>query len=378
MQTLEGSIAVAETVKNCVPDVVACYPITPSTHIAEALARHYADGKLKSYITVEAEFSAISALIGASATGARSFTTTSSQGLALMHEALFCAAGMRLPMVAVVANRALSAPLSIWNDHQDTISERDSGWIQLYCETNQEVVDTIPLAFKLSESTFLPVMVCMDGFYLTHAVEQLEVPSEEFIKQFLPPFKPAAVLDSEKPISIGTYAFPKDYNSFRRDINDDLFASKNTFKKLDAEWKKLTGRGYGLLEEYKTKDADSIFLAMGSITGNAKEAVDELRAKGEKVGVLKLKCYRPFPNEELAEALSHAKHVAVFEKDVSLGGAPPLFSEVEHALATLSEKEKPILSSFLGGIGGTDITSNDVKLIFKKISSGKRLMEWYG
>lgn len=374
VKTVEGSLAVAETIRECEPDVVACYPITPSTHIAEDLNRMYADGGIKKYIAVEAEFSAISALIGASAAGGRAVSTTSSQGLLLMHEALFAAAGMRLPMVLVVANRAVSAPLNIWGDQQDSMSQRDSGWIQLYCETNQETADSIPIAFKVSEETRLPVMVCMDGFYLTHSVEQIDVPEKKLVDKFLPKYNPEIKLDTENPLSFGVYAMPSDYQSFREDLELDLQKAKQSITRAQSEWNNLTGRNYGMIEQYMVKDAENVFVAMGSVCGNAKEAIDQLRANGEKVGLLRVRAFRPFPFGEVAGALNGKKNVAVFEKAVSLGGAPPLFGEVLCALNDLTRK--PTVSSFIGGLGGKDVTVNDLAKIMVKIKDGEKRFEW--
>lgn len=374
-KTIEGSAAIAETVKNCDPDVVACFPITPSTHIAEDLNKIYTDGEIRDYIPVEAEFSAISALIGASAAGGRAFSTTSSQGLALMHEAIFCAAGMRLSPVMVVANRALSAPLNIWNDHQDSVSERDSGWIQLFCESNQEACDTIPQAFKVAEKVGLPAMVCIDGFYLTHAVEQIEIPEKETISQYLPKFNPKIKLDPEHPLSLGVYAFPEHYQNFRKDVFDDMETSKEDIKKAHDDWAKVSGRSYGdgLIEEYMVDDADCVFVGMGSIIGNAKEAVDQMRQQGKKVGALRIKSYRPFPGKEIAHALG-GKNVAIFEKAISVGGDAPMYSEIMTAVVEINTK--PVVSSFIGGLGGKDVTVGHVKQILDRISGGKPLKEW--
>jgi pyruvate ferredoxin oxidoreductase alpha subunit len=374
-KTIEGSSAIAETVENCDPDVVACFPITPSTHIAEDLDKIYADGGIRDFIPVESELSAVSALIGASAAGGRCFSTTSSQGLALMHEAVFCAAGMRLSPVMVVANRALSAPLNIWNDHQDSVSERDSGWMQLFCETNQEACDTIPQAFKIAEKLAIPVMVCVDGFYLTHAVEQVDIPEKELIAKFLPKFSPKVKLDPLNPMSMGTYAFPSDYQDFRKDLFDDLKNSKAEITKIHDEWAQLTGRKYGngLFEGYSLQDADCVFLGMGSVMGNAKEAVDQLRKSGEKAGVLRLKSFRPFPAEEIAKAIA-GKKVAVFEKAISLGGDSPIYSEIMAAVAEAGCDST--VSSFIGGLGGKDVTVDHVKQMFGRIKGGKPVKEW--
>ncbi|MFH1247324.1 MAG: pyruvate ferredoxin oxidoreductase [Candidatus Micrarchaeota archaeon] len=377
-RTIEGSVAIAETVRNCIPDVVACYPITPSTHIAEELAQIYADGEIKEYIAVESEFAAISALIGASAAGARTFSTTSSQGLALMHEVLFTVAGMRLPVVMVVANRALSSPLNIWNDHQDTISERDSGWVQLYCESNQEAVDAIPQAYKIAESVNLPVMVNVDGFYLTHSVEQIEVPTCEKIKEFLPAFSPDVKLDSAKPLSLGVYAFPEHYQSFREDVDKDLNAAQTAIVKAHDEWRDLTNRRYGngLWEEVNLENADYVFIGMGSVMGNVKSVVqDYVKDNCEEFGAIRLRSYRPFP-EKIVEKLKGKRAIAVFEKALSLGsgGSPPLFAEITSAMQVNSVNGK--VSSFIGGLGGKDVTRENIRGIFSKLKTEKAVKEF--
>jgi pyruvate ferredoxin oxidoreductase alpha subunit len=374
-KTVEGSFAVAEAVKNCEPDVVACYPITPSSHIAEKLSEFYANGELKSYITTEAEFTSISAIIGASAAGSRAFSTTSSQGLALMHEAVFAAAGMRLPVVMVVGNRALSAPLNIWNDHQDSIAQRDAGWIQLYCETNQEVVDTTIQAFKIAEATKLPAMVCMDGFYLTHSVESIDIPTVEEVRKFLPPYEPEIKLDTKNPVSLGVYAFPDHYYEFRADLHKDLLASKDKIVEVHDEFEKAFGRGYGgLIETYKSEDADYILISMGSVVGTAKEAVDRLRKKGEKVGIVRIRAFRPFPAEELAKVLEGKEAVGVFEKSYSMGSLAPLHSEVVTSISCL--EDVPPVSSFVGGLGGKDVTVEDIEELFAKIKEEEIRWEW--
>jgi pyruvate ferredoxin oxidoreductase alpha subunit len=375
-ETVEGSLAVATAVKNCRPDVAACYPITPSTHVAEELANFYANGEIKSYITTDSELASISACIGASAAGGRAVTATSSQGLALMHEGVFNAAGMRLPIMMIVGNRALGAPLNIWNDWQDSVCERDSGWIQFYCENSQEAVDTVPQAWKIAEEALLPVMVCFDGFYLTHAVEPVEIPGPEEIARFLPPFSPEVKLDPKDPWSLGEYALPSDYWKFRDDVNRDLLAVEEKARQANAEYEKMFGRGYGdgTIEEYNSRDAELVFLSMGSVCGNAKEAVDALRAKGVKAGAVRIRLYRPFPYAAVAKALEGKKAVAVFEKSYSMGAAAPLYSEI--AASLLRAKKRPALSSFVGGLGGKDVTVGHVAEIFGKIEGGAELSEW--
>ncbi|NYZ76271.1 pyruvate ferredoxin oxidoreductase [Candidatus Micrarchaeota archaeon] len=374
-KTEEASIAIAEAVKNCEPDVVACYPITPSTHIAETLAKFYSDGELKCFIATESEFASISAICGASAAGGRAFSTTSSQGLALMHEVVYAAAGMRLPVVMVVGNRALSAPLNIWCDHQDSIAERDSGWIQLYCESAQEGLDTAIQAFKIAESTMLPTMVGVDGFYLTHTVEPVDVPTVEEVRKFLPKFNPQVKLDTENPISIGEYAMPADYQSFREDVHKDNLAAKSKIIEVHNEFQQMFGRNYGgLVESYRSEDADYVFVGMGSVIGNAKEAVDELRAKGKKVGIVRIRSFRPFPEDEVRKMLEGKKHVAVFEKSYSMGSFAPVYADVVNSLYPL--KKRPMVSSFIGGLGGKDVTVKHVAEIFKTIRKREHMRVW--
>jgi pyruvate ferredoxin oxidoreductase alpha subunit len=292
-----------------------------------------------------------------------------------MHEVVYAAAGMRLPLVMVVGNRALSAPLNIWCDHQDSIAERDSGWIQLYCENSQEGVDTTIQAFKIAENLMLPAMVCIDGFYLTHTVEPVDIPTIEEVRKFLPKYAPMVKLDPENPVSMGEYALPDTYQDFRQDVHNDNLAAKGKIVETDNEFKQMFGRGYGgLLEGYKNEDADYIFLAMGTVVGNAKEAVDELRAKGKKAGAVKVRSFRPFPEEEVRKVLEGKKHIAVFEKSYSLGSFAPLYSEVVNSLYSL--KKRPIVSSFIGGLGGKDVPVNRLVEIFKSIRKREALRVW--
>jgi pyruvate ferredoxin oxidoreductase alpha subunit len=365
--TVEGSKAIALSVANCDPDVVACYPITPSGHIAEELDKLYTDAKIRNFIASESEFGAISILLGASAAGARTFTATSAQGLALMHEVLFTIAGMRLPVVMAVGNRALSAPLNIWNDHQDTVSERDSGWIQLYCESNQEACDSIYQAYKIAESTLIPVMVCVDGYYLTHAVEPLLLLNREHANDYLPKFNPKIKLDPKDPLSLGVYAFPDDYQDFREDLSSDVEKSAEVIRKDAKDFGKQFGRTYDLVDSYRCEDADRVLVGMGGVMGNVKEAVDGLRQKGEKVGALRIRCMRPFPRKDIERALA-GKTVGVFEKAISIGAMPPLFTEVSEITGCKT--------GFIGGLGGRDITINHVNDMFAKLKDGKKGISW--
>jgi len=371
--TKEGARVLGDVAVNCDVEVCACYPITPTTHLTEELAKHYADGKIPQYITVESEFSALSALVGASAAGSRTFTTTGGQGLLLMHEVLHSAAGMRLPIVMVVGNRAVSSPLNIWNDEQDTISQRDTGWIQIYCKSNQEAADTLPQAFRIAETMMLPVMVCIDGHFLTHNVEQVDVAEKNIVDKMLPKFKHPLPLDPENPVSVGVYANPTHYQMFREDLMNDLNESKKVITEVGVQWGKLTGRNYGLINAYKCKDAERVLVGLGSVMDNVISVVDELRAKGEKVGALHLRVYRPFPGDELRVALA-GKKVAVLERNISLGAAAPVYVDIVEAMSGL--KDKTIISSFYGGLGGRGIKRSDLREIFEKIKGNAPVKEW--
>ncbi|MEA3229610.1 MAG: pyruvate ferredoxin oxidoreductase, partial [archaeon] len=280
LKVIEGSMAVAEAVRLCNPDVIAAYPITPQTHIVEYLAKMSADGTLKSkHIEVESEFSAISAVTGASAAGSRAYTASSSQGIALMHEVLFATAGMRLPVVMNIVNRALSAPINIWNDHQDTISERDSGWIQLYAETSQEVMDLTIQAFKIAEhkKVLLPIMICLDGFFISHTFEPVDIPDQKKVDRFLPKYRPDhAYLDPEKPMTQGPFAFPKPYIESRKDLSDAIDGSAEIIKAVSKDFRKHFGRqnGNGLIETYNLKGKKTAMVTLGSLAGTVKEASD--------------------------------------------------------------------------------------------------------
>ena len=377
-KTIEGSIAAAETVINCDPEVVACYPITPSTHIVEHLDKAYTNGRVNKFVTVESEFAAISALVGASAAGSRTFTATSSQGLALMHEVLFAAAGMRLPIVMVNANRSLSAPLSIWNDHQDTMVERDSGWIQFYCESNQEVADTIPLAYKVAEENLLPAIVNMDGFYLTHAVEQITIPDHDSIIKYIGKYNPKIKLDPNNPLALGVYTKPDHHQAFRVGLDRDMFAVADAIAKQAKAWGKITGRIFdnGLIEDYHASGSDYVIIALGSVCGNIKETVDRLRKKGEKVGLLRIKTYRPFPYKEVYNALKKAKSIGVFEKCLSMGAYTPVYQDVITALRLNDPAKKVPVSSFIGGLGGRDITDEHITEMFKVLQKKKPIRDY--
>jgi len=378
-QFLEGSFAVAEIVKLCKPGVISAYPITPQTHIVEELAQMVADGELDSqFVNVESEHSAASVVLGAVATGVRAYTATSSQGLLYMGEVLFNIAGLRLPVILTCANRAISAPINIWNDHQDSVSMRDTGWIQLFAEDNQEVVDLHLIAYKLGEdkSMMLPVMVCMDGFILTHGIETVDIPTQEEVNKFLPPYSPLYKLDPANPLTLGPLVDPEAYMETRYAIQETLKDALKLIPQITADFAKIFGRHYnGLVEGYRIKDAERVIVAMGSVCGTIKDVVDELRAKGKKVGLLKITSYRPFPQQEIYEALKNVAKVGVLDRALSLGSYAPLAGEIKAVF--FGKKKKPqIISSFIAGLGGRDITKNSIKEIFRLLTAKEKACEF--
>ncbi|MDD5614081.1 MAG: pyruvate ferredoxin oxidoreductase [Candidatus Omnitrophica bacterium] len=383
---MEGSHAAAEAVKMIKPGVVCAYPITPQTHIVERLSEMVAGGELDAeYVNVESEHSAASVVLGSTAAGARSYTATSSQGLILMSEVLFNIAGMRLPVVLTCVNRALSAPINIWNDHQDSMAVRDSGWIQLYAENNQEVHDLHFAAYKIAEhkDIMLPVMVCMDGFILSHGYEVLDLAEQSQVDKYLPGYKPAYKLDTEDPLTMGLLGSPEVYTETRYAIQKTMDEALALIEKEEREFEKIFNRKQPLLiESYKTEGADKVLIAMGSICGTIKEVVDELRAKGQKVGLVKIVCFRPLPVEKISQALKGVKHIGVLDKAISLGAFGPLHLEIS-ALAQIKNIATQPVSGFIAGLGGRDIRPKTIKEIFSLMDKGAQaasfvdLNKWY-
>ena len=367
---MEVSIAVAEAAKLANTDVVAAYPITPQTHIVEHLAELVADGDLDAaYVPVESEHSAMSACLGSSAVGARTFTATASQGLELMHEVLFVASAMRLPIVMAVANRALSAPISIWGDHSDVMAARDTGWIQIFVENGQEAVDMTICAFRIGEDNkvLLPVMVHLDGFHLTHVIEPIELPEQNLVDKFLPPYKYPLPLDPEKPVSMGAFGPPFIYSEVKYAQDVNLRASREVILECWQEFGKSFGRYYKPVETYHSEGARTLLLTMGSYSETAMEAIDKLRSEGKDVGLLKLRLWRPFPFEEVRQAVKDADVLIVLDRAISFGGpGGPVSSEVRSAL--YGQDKKPKVVGFVGGLGGRDISmSGFEKMITKGI-----------
>ena len=377
IEITEGSYAVAEAVRLSRPQVVSAYPITPQTHIVEALADFVANGRLDAeYITVENELSALSACVGASAAGSRTYSATTSQGLALMFEVCFNAAGMRLPIVMSIANRALGAPLSIWNDQQDSISLRDSGWLQFYAEDNQEATDLHYIAYRVAEdpSILLPAFVCFDGFILSHTYEPVDMLTQEDVDKYLPAFAPKERLDAADPISFGMYATPEYYLEFRYEMDCAQKRAKEVIGKAGKEFGSLFGRDYSaLVEGYRLEDAETAIVAMGSVCGTIKDAVDEMRDEGKKVGLLKIRVFRPFPSAEIAQALAHIKKVAVLDKNISLGAKGATVLEVRDALYGSGITVK----GYVLGLGGRDVRKKDIKAIVSLAEKGEGDM-FYG
>lgn len=380
---LEASLACSEAVRLADADVVAAYPITPQTHIVEHLSELVADGHLDAeFVPVESEHSAMSACVGSAAAGARTFTATSSQGLALMNEVLYIASGMRLPMVMAVANRALSAPISIWNDHSDVMAARDCGWIQYFCENGQEVMDLTLAAFKITEDprVMLPIMVNMDGFTLTHVIEPIEIPEQDDVKKYLPPYEAKFKLDTDNPMTFGAVGVPEVYTELRKQLEVALQASKPVVKEHLDGLNEVFGRKYDLIETNNMDGAETVLITMGSTGETAMTAIDEMRADGQKVGQVRIRLWRPFPEEEFMAAIAGAKRLVVIDRALSYGSVGgPVATELR---ALLSNKpDAPQVASFIAGLGGRDITKADFKEMFdlasEQIESG-RLFDFFG
>jgi len=373
---VEGSEAVALAVKGCRPHVISAFPISPQTHIVEALARMVANGELDAaYVPVESEFSAASVLAGASAAGSRSYTASSSQGLLLMTEVLYASAGLRLPCVLTGVNRSISAPITIQVDHQDTVSLRDSGVIQFYVESSQEAYDVHVAAFKIAEDPgiLLPVMVCMDGWILTHSYERVKLVSQEEIDGFLPKFRPENFLDIENPKTWGSYAEEDVLMEMRYSVQQAMQYGKRRIPEIFSELSRITGRDHGgLIEAYRTEGAAVVLVAMGSVAGTIKDAVDRLRDAGKKVGLVKIRCYRPFPHEDIRNALQDARIVAVLDANFSMGSEGAVGLDLKAKLC--GQPGAPPVIDFIAGLGGRevngDVVARIVALAEQAVSSG--------
>jgi pyruvate ferredoxin oxidoreductase alpha subunit len=360
---IEGSRAVAETVAMCRPQVICAYPITPQTHIVEALGELVKSGELAGceFLNVESEFGALSVAIGASAAGARSYTATASQGLLFMAEAVYNASGLGLPIVMTIGNRAIGAPINIWNDHSDSMSMRDSGWIQLHAETNQEAADLHIQAFRLAEELSCPVMVCMDGFILTHAYDRIDLPLQHQVDAWLPPFEPRQVLDPAAPMSIGAMVGPDAFMEVRYLAHHKQLQALERIPEISGEFFEAFGReSGGLLRPYRVDGADTVVVALGSVNGTIQEAVDELRAEGVSIGSVSICSYRPFPLEAVSKVLSDAKRVVVVEKSLAVGLGGMLATDVQMALSA----RRPRVYTVISGLGGRVITKASLIKLF--------------
>ena len=361
---MEVSVALAEAVKLADADVVAAYPITPQTHIVEHLAELVAEGELDAeYIPVESEHSALSACLGSAAAGARTFTATAGQGLELMHEVLYVASGMRLPVVMAVANRALSSPLSVWGDHSDAMAVRDTGWIQIFTENGQEVVDQAICAFRIAEDSrvLLPVMLHLDGFHLSHVIEAIDMPTEEQVGGFLATNQYPYALRPAKPVAMGDFAPPVVYSEIRWAQEVNLNKSKEVILECWREFARAFGREYKPVESYRAEGAKTLLFTMGSFSETAMTAVDELRGVGTDIGLVHLRLWRPFPFEELRRALANAELLIILDRSISSGAGGPVSSEIKSAL--YGQPQMPKVVSFVGGLGGRDITVDGFKKI---------------
>ncbi len=363
LRQIEGSRAVAETVARCRPEVVCAYPISPQTHIIEALGEMVKVGALSpcEFVNVESEFAAMSVAIGASAAGARAFTATASQGLLFMMEALYNAGGLGLPIVMTLANRAVGAPINIWNDHSDAMAARDAGWVQLFAETIQEAADLHVQAFKLAEELSVPVMVCMDGFILTHATEQVDLPDQAAVDAFLPPFEPRQVLDPDDPCSIGAMVGPEAFEEVRYLAHARQMAAMDRIAEIGEEFAEAFGRDSGgLVHPYRSADAEVVVVAMGSVLGTLKDVVDEQREAGHRIGVLGITSFRPFARDAVRRALAGASRVVVVEKAFSVGFGGVLSTDVALALSGLPVS----VSTVVAGLGGRPITKASLRTVF--------------
>jgi pyruvate ferredoxin oxidoreductase alpha subunit len=365
LKQIEGSHGIAEAVGLCRPEVICAYPITPQTHIVEDLGALVKGGQLTDceFINVESEFAALSVAIGSSAAGARTYTATASQGLLYMAEAVYNASGLGLPIVMTVGNRAIGSPINIWNDQSDSMSMRDAGWIQLFAETNQQAIDEHIQAFKIAEALSMPVMVCVDGFILTHAYERMDVPDQEQVDRFLPPFEPRQVLDPADPISIGAMVGPEAFTEVRYIAHHKQMQALKVIPQIAEQFKEIFGRDSGgLISTYRADDADTLIVTLGSVIGTISEVIDEMREKGQKIGAVTIRSFRPFPLDEIHEVLKNTRRVVVFEKCLAVGLGGIVASNVRMAHRGLIT---PVYT-VIGGLGGRPITRASLRELFEK------------
>ena len=379
LRQIEGSRAVADAIAMCRPEVICAYPITPQTHIVEALGAKVKAGTLRpcEFLNVESEFAAMSVAIGASAAGARAYTATASQGLLYMSEAVYNAAGLGLPIVMTVANRAIGAPINIWNDHSDAMSQRDAGWLQLYAESSQEALDLHIQAFRIAEDLSVPVMVCMDGFLLTHAYERADIPSQDQVDAFLPGYEPRQVLDPAAPVPIGAMVGPEAFTEVRYLAHARQLQALTLIPEVVAEFAKTFGRDSGgLVRGYRLEDADTVVVALGSVLGTIKDTVDELRGDGMRVGILGIATFRPFPSAAIRDALGsdgRVKRLVVLERALATGVGGIVSADLRMALAggmAPARAAEPVMSTVIAGLGGRAITRVSLRTMLTEAVAG--------
>ncbi len=378
-KVIMGNHAVSYGVRASDVRVISAYPITPQTQVVELLSEMCANGELDAkFIAVESEHSALTACVGASAAGSRTFTATSSQGLLLMHEIIHWAVGARLPIVMSNVNRAVGPPWSIWTDQNDSLSQRDTGWLQIYCESNQEVQDTIIQAFKIAETVMLPVMIVLDAFFLSHTFEIVDILEPESVRPFLPPYRPAKKIDVADPHSFGNLASPSEYFELRYMIEKAMEDSREVIKRTDKEFEERFGRGYGVVKPYRCEDADYILVTSGTVASTTRAVVDAMREEGIKIGSLKVRVFRPFPFDEVIATLSKAKRVGVIDRNISFGHHGIFYQEVKSAL--YGRTDVPV-TGFITGLGGRDVTPPVIRTIAEKLIKGTNLepdINWIG
>lgn len=379
-KVITGNHAVSYGVKVSRAEVIAAYPITPQTQVVELLSEFCASGELKAkFIKVESEHSAMAACIGASIAGARAFTATSAQGLALMHELLHWAAGGRLPIVMADINRAMAPGWSVWTDQNDSLSQRDTGWMQIYCESNQEVLDSVIQGYKIAEKISIPLMLVLDAFVLSHTSEPVDIPEQSKVDAYLPPYSPGIKIDINNPRAFGGLLSPDYYFEMRYLLQKDMERAVNIAKEADEEFYEIFGRKYGVVEPYKCDDAKIIIVVSSTVTGTARTVIDEMREKGKKVGLLKIRFFRPFPFDDVKSVLLNAEKVAVIDRNISYGSGGIFFQEVKSAL--YNEKKRPPIFGFITGLGGRDVTPEIIREIIEYTEKNERPEEnilWRG
>jgi pyruvate/2-oxoacid:ferredoxin oxidoreductase alpha subunit len=361
-KVIMGNHAAAYGAKLAKAEVVAAYPITPQTQTVEKISEMVASGEMKAeFIKVESEHSAMAACIGASSAGVRAFTATSSQGLALMHELLHWAGGARLPIVMTNVNRALAPGWNIWSEQNDSLAQRDTGWMQVYCESNQEILDTVIQSFKISETVKLPTMICLDGFSLSHTYEVVDIPDQEIVDEFLPRYEPEYKLDVESPKTFGAMITPDWYYEMRYKMQEAMMEAKPAIAEVNEEFDEKFGRKYGLIENYKCRDAETIIIASGTIASTAKDVIDALRDSGENVGLIRVRVFRPFPKEEIRAIIGKTKQIGVIDRNISFGHEGIFFTETKAAM--YNTPNPPKTYGFIAGLGGRDVTPEDIEEI---------------